>query len=179
VKRKLFAQGQDIPRLILLESSGLKLSAKFEGTMKTHRFGIFLAVILGLISGPASSQAASTPHTQPPAQAPGSSSAQRPNRAATPMDDFADLNLSEEQKAQMHKIHEDSLSRLNLVSSDSKLNQDQKAAMLDGYQRLEYTQMYEVLTLEQKAEVRKKIAARREQERHDKAKQQSSRPARP
>jgi len=91
------------------------------------------------------------------------------------MDDFAGLTYSEEQQAQIRKIREESESRLDKVSSDPKLDADQKAAMLQGYQRIEYREIYGVLTQEQQAEVRKKIAGRRAQEPRQKQQQQPSR----
>jgi Spy/CpxP family protein refolding chaperone len=95
------------------------------------------------------------------------------------MDDFEGLTYSDEQKAQIRKVHEQSVSRLTLVSRDPKLNDDQKGAMLQGYMRMEYTEIFKLLTPEQQAEVRKKIAARREQENRDKKKAQPAHATRP
>jgi len=47
------------------------------------------------------------------------------------------------------------------VRKDEKLTPEAKQAMLEGYQRLEIGQLFEVLTPEQQAEVRKKAQARR------------------
>lgn len=149
--------------------------------MKQYRSEILLAVVAGLLSVSAPSHAFGDQQVQPPAKAPGSASpTARPNQAPNLLDDFEGLTYTDQQKDQIRKIHEQSLSRLNIVANDPKLDASQKSAMLQGYERIEYNQVYEVLTPEQKAEVRKKIAARREQEQHDKQKRQpSSRASRP
>jgi hypothetical protein len=78
-----------------------------------------------------------------------------------PMDDFAGLNFTDDQKERINKIHEDFKARLDAVIKDDKLNPDQKGAMLQGFQRMERGEVYKVLTREQQAEVRKRILARR------------------
>ena len=81
---------------------------------------------------------------------------------AQPADDFADLNYTDEQKAEIDKIHRESESRMNVVAKDQKLTADQKGAMLQGYARLEYGELFKVLTPEQQKVVRNRVNARRE-----------------
>ena len=76
------------------------------------------------------------------------------------MDDFAGLSFNEEQKAKIQQIRQDIKSRMDAVTKDDKLSQDQKDAMLFGFHRMERSQVFEVLTPEQQAEVRKKILLR-------------------
>ena len=95
---------------------------------------------------------------QPPHKA---SPAVRGKKAVGPMDDFAGLTLTDEQKAKIDKIHEDTKSRLNVVAKDQKLSPEQKDAFLQGFLRNEHTQIFQVLTREQQLEVRKKVFARR------------------
>ena len=76
-------------------------------------------------------------------------------------DDFAGLNYTDEQKAEIDKIHRDTAAHKVAVEKDEKLTSDQKDAMLLGYTRLEYGFIYKLLTPEQRREVRNRIQARR------------------
>lgn len=76
-------------------------------------------------------------------------------------DDFAGLNLTDQQKSEMDKIHQDTETRKSVVSKDANLNSDQKDAMLQGYTRLEYSQMFRILTPIQQKVVRQRIMAHR------------------
>jgi len=58
------------------------------------------------------------------------------------------------------QIHLEIRSRMEIVSKDPAENKEQKGAMLEGLARMERTQIYEILTPEQKVEVRKKIITR-------------------
>ena len=82
-------------------------------------------------------------------------------KASQPPDDFAGLAYTAEQKAKIDQIRQMAKQRLDAVNKDEKLAPEAKAAMLDGYQRMELREMFEVLTPEQKAEVRRKAQARR------------------
>jgi len=104
------------------------------------------------------------------AQAASPSPAQAPNMAAQapqakkdspPPDDFAGLTYTDEQKAEIEKIRQDTLKRKEAVAKDEKLSADQKDAMVLGYTRLEYGGIYKVLTLDQQRLVRQRIRARR------------------
>jgi Spy/CpxP family protein refolding chaperone len=88
--------------------------------------------------------------------------ATRPSRqAARDEDDFAGLTLTAEQKAKIDQIHKDMITRMDIVAKDPASSADQKEAMLVGYARMERNQIFQILTPEQKAEVHKKIIARR------------------
>jgi Spy/CpxP family protein refolding chaperone len=78
-----------------------------------------------------------------------------------PMDDFAGVNFTAEQKARVEQIREKSRSRMHDVAVDTKLSPEQRAAMVEGIQRLERGEVYQVLTPEQQTEVRKRLLARR------------------
>lgn len=80
---------------------------------------------------------------------------------ADPMDDFAGVNFTAEQKARIVQIREKNRSRMHDVAVDTKLSPEQRAAMLDGIQRIERGEVYQVLTPEQQAAVRKRVLARR------------------
>ena len=144
--------------------------------MKENHPEILLAVLAGLLlvavpSHGTSAQSATASSVPVPGSAPPTARSVRPSRPSDPMEDFAGFTYTEDQKEKMRKVHEESQSRLETVAKDPKLDGDQKAALLQGYERLEYRQLYDVLTPEQQAEVRKKIAARREQAKSERQKQ--------
>ena len=131
--------------------------------MKMNRFAKQMAAGAGLFflcAMPVRSRAQSAPPapllTPPKAIGP-----TRMTKEPGPMDDFAGLNLTDDQKERINKIHEDFKARLNAVIKDDKLSPDQKGAMLQGFQRMERGEVYKVLTREQQLEVRKRILARR------------------
>jgi hypothetical protein len=74
-------------------------------------------------------------------------------------------------RQELTRIHRDSESRMNAVTKDQKLTADQKEAMLQGYARLEYGELYKVLTPEQQKVVLKRINARRAADQAAKKKQ--------
>jgi hypothetical protein len=78
-----------------------------------------------------------------------------------PADDFAGLNYSEEQKTEIDQIHRNTKAHMDAIVKDDKLTADQKDAMLMGYKRIEYGQVYKVLTPEQQKQVRQRVQARR------------------
>ncbi len=82
-------------------------------------------------------------------------------RSAQPGDDFEGLDYTDEEKAQIAKIHQDSESKKAVVAKSEKLTPDQKDAMILGYTRLEYGEIFRVLTPAQQKVVRQKIAARK------------------
>lgn len=90
-----------------------------------------------------------------------------------PVDDFAGLTFTDDQKAKIDEIRKNMKSRTDTVVKDDKLNEDQKGAMLDGYRRIENRQIFGVLTPEQQTEVSKRVLARRAAEREQNKKQQS------
>ena len=85
----------------------------------------------------------------------------QPKKDSQPADDFAGLAYTPEQKAKIDQIRRTARQRLDTVNKDEKLAPEVKAAMLDGYQRMELREMFDVLTPAQQAEVRRKALARR------------------
>lgn len=78
-----------------------------------------------------------------------------------PPDDFAGLTYTAEQQAKIDQIRQTANQRIEAVKKDEKLSPEAKEAMLDGYRRMESQELFQVLTPEQQAEVRKKAHARR------------------
>lgn len=85
----------------------------------------------------------------------------RATKAPDPADVFAGLEYSEDQKTKISKIREDMRARRDGVIKDDKLSPEQKDAFLQGFQRMERSEVYQVLTPEQKTEVNKRMAALR------------------
>jgi hypothetical protein len=77
-------------------------------------------------------------------------------------DDFAGLDLTDEQRAEIAKIHQDIESHKAAVAKDQKLSTDQKDAMLLGYTRMEYGMIFKQLTPQQQKVVRKRMKDRRD-----------------
>jgi Spy/CpxP family protein refolding chaperone len=139
--------------------------------MKKDRFARPAAVAAGLIflcAAPGLTRAQSGPPH--PAQTAGASSrGAQPKKDSLPADDFAGLNYTDEQKAEIDRIHRDTKSREDAVAKDEKLTADQKEAMLVGYTRIEYGMVYRVLTPEQKRQVQQRIRARHAADQAEKA----------
>jgi len=85
----------------------------------------------------------------------------QPKKETPPPDDFAGLQYTDEQKAEIDKIRQETKSQKDVVAKDEKLTADQKDAMLLGYTRMEYGRIYKVLTPEQRREVSQRMRARR------------------
>lgn len=131
--------------------------------MDKNRFAKTGAVAFGLISlvamqGLARAQSAPAATAQTPRAA---SPGDQPNGDALPPDYFAGLNYTDEQRAEIDKIHQETESHKAVVSKAQTLTADQKDAMLLGYTRIEYGRIFNVLSPEQQKQVRKKINARR------------------
>jgi protein CpxP len=65
-----------------------------------------------------------------------------------------DLNLTDDQKAQMKKIHENAKAQLDAVNNDSSLSADQKQEKLRQIHRDTHKQMQAILTPEQKQKMK-------------------------
>ena len=96
-------------------------------------------------------------------------------KAPAQTDVFAGLQYTDDQQAKISKIHEAMQSRRDAVIKDDKLSPDQKDAFMQGFARMERSEVYEVLTPEQKAEVSKRMAALRK----DAQKGREKKPPRP
>jgi Spy/CpxP family protein refolding chaperone len=131
--------------------------------MNKARFAKPVAVAAGLFflsTVPALTRAQSSP--TPPAEIPPKTSPPpRATKAQRTTDIFAGLPYTEDQKAKIGKIREDMNSRRDAVIKDDKLNPEQKDAFLQGFDRMERSEIYEVLTPDQKMEVRKRLLALR------------------
>lgn len=126
-------------------------------------------LILCAVSGLTRMQNSSPSRPQSPHVA---APAARPKRDTPPTDDFAGLIFTLEQKAKIDQIRKDMELHMDAVVQDEKLEMEQKRAMLEGLQRMESRQIFKVLTLEQKIEVRRTVLARRAADREESTKRQ-------
>ena len=143
-----------------------KLRARKGVGMKTKRIRKQVTVAAGFLflwwaPGLAGAQD-SAPGSAPPP--PLASPETRVKKESNPLDDFAGLTYTDEQKAKIDQIRQTTRQRMDAVRKDEKLTPEAKQAMLEGYQRLEIGELFKVLTPEQQAEIRKKAQARREQQ---------------
>ena len=128
--------------------------------MTRNRFpkSIALAGVVVLLSA-TPSRAQSAPHHSVQASRPASSRAQSDKDAQA--DVFAGLSYTDEQKAAIDKIRQETDLRRDAVRKDNTMAAEQKDAMLVGYSRMEFSFIYKVLSPEQQRLVRERIRARR------------------
>ncbi len=112
---------------------------------------LFLCAATGLSRGQSSPTGAAPPSVK--------SSPALPRGNTSPPDFFAGLAFTDDQKAKIDQIHQDTKSRLEAVNQDQKLSPEAKEAMLGGYHRIENGKIFEVLTPDQQQEVRKRASA--------------------
>jgi Spy/CpxP family protein refolding chaperone len=131
--------------------------------MNKNRFAKRMVVGAGfffLCAAPGLTRAQSSPPA--PVQTPRMASpAARPKSDTGPTEDFAGLEYTNDQQAKIDQIHQNMKLRMDAVVKAQTLNAEQKAAMLQGLQRMERGEVYKVLTTEQQAKVRKIMLARR------------------
>ena len=135
--------------------------------------GLALAQSAAPAGGPPPTIAAAPPRAIAAPPAPQSS-----QRSRQVTDIFAGLSYTDEQKAKINEIRQNTKAHMDVVIKDNKLDPDQKQAMLRGFQRLETNEIFEVLTPEQQKEVRKNLTKRRAAER-DQPKPQQPPPVAP
>lgn len=114
---------------------------------------LLLLVAPGLVGSQSnSSEAPATPHPASPA-AP-------QKRDTRPIDDFAGLTFTDDQKAKIAQIRQNAKLRREAVVKNERLTQGQKDVTLERLQSLENSEIFKVLAPDQQAEVRKRIMAR-------------------
>ena len=109
---------------------------------KSLRKGVlFAAGLLAISASPMLASAAAIPQDAGQTQAAPADNA-KPSRP--------DLNLTDDQKAQMKKIHEGAKSQIAAVNNDSSLSADQKQAKIQSIHRDTHKQTEALLTPEQR-----------------------------
>lgn len=115
---------------------------------------LFMLVTSGLVRADDSPQSAL--QTSKPA-----SPMAQPMADSLPQDDFAGLDYTDKQRAEIDRIHRETESHKAVVANDPKLTADQKNAFLSGYTRMEYGLIFSVLSPVQQKQVRKRMLARK------------------
>ena len=113
---------------------------------------LFLCGAPELALGQSSQPGAAPPATMKSALAPR-------GKSAAPPDLLEGLTLTDDQKAKIDQIRDESRSHLAAVANDKNLSPEAADAMRRGVQRFENGKILQVLTLEQQQEVRKRITA--------------------
>jgi Spy/CpxP family protein refolding chaperone len=128
--------------------------------MNQDRFRNSVLIATGLFllcTAPGLTRAQSGKMPTPKVASPGP---QHQNASFPADEDFAGLQYTDEQKTEIDHIRQQTKANKDTVAKDDKLNADQKDAMLLGYTRMEYGQIYKVLTPEQRRQVQQKIHER-------------------
>ena len=74
---------------------------------------------------------------------------------------FADLNLTDDQKAQIKKIHEDAKAKADAVKADTTLSEADRQAKFREIRKSARMESSKVLTAEQRAQLKAKMKERR------------------
>lgn len=145
--------------------------------MNKWRFAAVAGGLVFLFSVPALIRAQSSPPPPPPTEIPQKTlPPPQAKKAPVATDIFAGLQYTEDQKVKISKIHEDIKSREDAVIKDDKLNADQKGAFLQGFERMERSEIYKVLTPEQQAEVSKRMRELRQEAQKERQKKKAQQP---
>jgi len=96
----------------------------------------------------------------PNATAPGAPA--KGKRAKAMHNEFAKLNLTDDQKAQMKSIHDNAFQQRKAVMSDTATTDAQKKAKLRSIRRDTHKQIMGVLTPEQRAQLKQDMKERRQ-----------------
>ncbi len=128
--------------------------------MKTIRTFTQLALTAGLLalcSVPATVRAQEAPQSDPQ----GAMQGQNPAGRHQHPDELANLNLSDDQKAQVQKIRDDAKSQMAAVKNDSTLSADQQQAKMQEIRMATHKQVRAVLTPEQRKQMKSDEMARK------------------
>ena len=129
--------------------------------MKTNKFfqsilGISGLLLAGTFASTAFGQSGGQEQSAPP---PASQPAPRMHEHRG--DRFAGLNLTDDQKAQIKKIHEDAKAKADAVKADSSLSDADKQAKVKAIHRAAKKQAHALLTPEQREQLKAKMRERR------------------
>jgi len=129
--------------------------------MKTNKFlrsilGVSGLLLVGTFAPTAFGQSGGQEQGTPPAAA-----QPEPRMHEHGGDRFAGLNLTDDQKAQMKKIHEDAKAKADAVKADSSLSDADKRAKVKAIHHAAMKQAQALLTPEQRQELKAKMRERR------------------
>jgi Spy/CpxP family protein refolding chaperone len=120
--------------------------------MKNSRWLKQMAATAGLVAliGTPALMAQETPQSNPQSQ---DQSAQMQSDQRRE-DELAKLNLTDDQKAQVKKIHADMKSQMEVVKSDTTLTTDQRQAKLKQIHKASHEQVLQLLTPDQRQQMK-------------------------
>jgi Spy/CpxP family protein refolding chaperone len=75
--------------------------------------------------------------------------------------EMANLNLTDDQKTQIKKLHEDAKTQMDAARNDSTLTPDQKKAKMEQIHKATHEQVMQLLTPEQRQQMKSDEAARK------------------
>jgi Spy/CpxP family protein refolding chaperone len=127
---------------------------------------------LTLVPGISRAQSSSQPPTQDQSQTTPAAPKQHKGRMHGAMQG---LNLTDDQKAAMKKIHESTKAQMEAVNKDESLSADQKAAKTHQLRHGARMQMVKLLTPEQRQQMRANVRALRASRREKQQQQQPPR----
>lgn len=130
-------------------------------TMNKYRLvdqiaGIAATFCLSIL--PLAAQAQNTPPSAHPSLSQ-SAPTQQPEKKGGAL---AGLNLTDDQKARIKQIHQDTKAKIDAVNNDSTLTADQKVAKSKQLRRAAHRQVRKVLTPEQRQAMRERAKARKQ-----------------
>jgi periplasmic protein CpxP/Spy len=139
--------------------------------MKTHSLTKTLLTVAGLLtlgtSAPHAFAQSGQVQTTPPAAAqPGTNTGPAMRGQGEKL--FADLNLTDDQKTQIKKIHQDAKAKADAVMGNSSLSDADKKTKLREIRKSAMMESKKVLTAEQRAQLKEKM------NKHHAAKSQTS-----
>jgi Spy/CpxP family protein refolding chaperone len=114
----------------------------------------FTAALLGLCALPATLRAQDPPPSTTQSQQAGPGPGRHEN-------EMANLNLTDDQKTQIKKIHEDAKTQMEAARNDSTLTADQKKAKMQEIHKSTHEQVMQVLTPEQRQQMKSDEMARK------------------
>jgi Spy/CpxP family protein refolding chaperone len=129
--------------------------------MKTSQFFNSILSVGGLLLASAFGSTAFAQTATQDQSTPSAASQPAPRMHEHPGDRFAGLNLTDDQKAQMKKIHEDARAKADAVKADSSLSDTDKQAKMKEIHRDAKKQAQAVLTPDQRKQLKAKMRERR------------------
>jgi Spy/CpxP family protein refolding chaperone len=129
--------------------------------MKTKSFlnsvpGVAALLLAGTFAPTTFAQSGTPEQSAPPA-----ASQPAPRTHEHGGDRFAGLNLTDDQKAQIKKIHEDAKAKADSVMANNSLSEADKQAKVKRIHHMAMKQAHTVLTPEQRQQLRAKMRERR------------------
>jgi Spy/CpxP family protein refolding chaperone len=119
------------------------------------------AALLALCTVPAMANAQEPPQSDPQGSMQGQDQAGTMMQHGQRPDELANLNLTDDQRAQVKKIHMDAKAQMDAVKGDATLSADQKQAKMMEIHKAAHQQVKQVLTPDQRKQMKADEMARK------------------